>query len=68
MPDTGQLEAVLRRIDGRQYPAYRDLKGDWRLGELRLIIDHIQGDPFATPSRMRLHVPTDANCYTWRPS
>ncbi len=59
MPDRARLQAELRRIDGRPYPAYRDLRGRWRLGELELLIDHVQGDPFAAPSRLRLRAPSD---------
>ena len=59
MRDARDLEALLRRIDGRSYPAYRDLVGPWDLGEgLRIQVDHVQGDPFAAPSRLRLRVPT----------
>ncbi len=54
MPDVQRLRALLRRIDGRSYPAYRELRGSWRIGEVRLTLDHIQGDPFAAPSRIRL--------------
>lgn len=64
--DTPELERLTRRLDGRQYPAYRDLKGGWTLaglaplnGEtLRLQVDHVQGDPYAAPSRVRLRVAT----------
>lgn len=58
MPDRPRLEALLRRIDGRPYPAYRDLCGAWRIGDLAIRIDHVQGDPFAAPSRLRLFAPT----------
>jgi predicted ABC-class ATPase len=58
MPDRTRLEALLRRIDGRPYPAYRDLKGRWRVGEIEIIVDHVQGDPFAAPSRLRIVAPT----------
>ena len=54
------LESELGRIDGRPYPAYRDLKGRWELDEDIVVgIDHVQGDPFASPSRLHLEVPTD---------
>ncbi len=58
MPDRSRLESLLRRIDGRSYPAYRDLQGRWRAGELEIAVDHVQGDPFATPSRLRIFAPT----------
>ncbi|MFT4622335.1 MAG: putative ABC-class ATPase [Myxococcota bacterium] len=58
MPDRIRLERLLQRIDGRQYPAYRDLGGAWELGDTTLFVDHVQGDPFAAPSRVRLRIPT----------
>jgi predicted ABC-class ATPase len=59
MPDSERLGSLLRRIDGRSYPAYRDLKGRWMLSQLELIVDHVQGDPFAAPSKVRLRAQTD---------
>lgn len=59
MSDRARLEGLLRRLDGGPYPAYRDLEGRWDLDGLELIVDRVQGDPFATPSRVRLRVPTD---------
>jgi predicted ABC-class ATPase len=53
MSDLESLKSELRRLDGRPYPAYKDIRGDWDLGALRLRIDHVQGDPFAAPSRLR---------------
>lgn len=59
MPDRSRLSRLLQQLDGRQYPAYRDLLGVWRIGELELEIDRVQGDPFAAPSRARVRRPTD---------
>ncbi len=53
------LRQKVRRIDGRGYPAYRDLRGIYRYEQFILYIDHVQGDPFASPSRMRVRVPAD---------
>ena len=58
MSDARRLSAVLDRIDGRPYPAYRDLEGSWDLGDVELIVDRVQGDPFAAPSRVRVRTPT----------
>ena len=46
------LRRTLRRIDGRGYPAYRDLKGTWQLPQFKLMVRHVQGDPFAAPTRV----------------
>ncbi|MGH0029474.1 MAG: ABC-ATPase domain-containing protein [Myxococcota bacterium] len=53
------LRSLLQRLDGRGYKAYRDLRGDYDLGDLSLHVDHVQGDPFAAPSKLRLRVPMD---------
>ncbi|MFS8500892.1 MAG: ABC-ATPase domain-containing protein [Caldicoprobacter sp.] len=52
-----QLESVLRRIDGRGYKAYKDIEGTYDFGNFILHIDHVQGDPFASPSRIRVVIP-----------
>jgi predicted ABC-class ATPase len=51
------LERTLRRIDGRGYKAYRDIQGIYEFPDFTLFIDHVQGDPFASPTRARLRVP-----------
>jgi len=45
------------RIDGKGYKAYKDIEGSFDFGPFTLHIDHIQGDPFAPPSRLRFHIP-----------
>ncbi|MFP4180679.1 MAG: ABC-ATPase domain-containing protein, partial [Spirochaetaceae bacterium] len=51
------LTTLLRRIDGKGYKAYKDCSGKWEFDHFTLFIDHVQGDPFAAPSRMRVRVP-----------
>ncbi|NOY52039.1 MAG: ABC-ATPase domain-containing protein [Deltaproteobacteria bacterium] len=51
------LKGILTRIDGRGYKAYKDLKGTYDFGFFTLHIDHVQGDPYAAPSRLRIKVP-----------
>ncbi len=55
-----ELEATLTRLDGRGYKAYKQLQGavfEHRVFDL--VIDHVQGDPYAAPSRLRAIVPRD---------
>lgn len=52
------LERQLAAIDGRGYPAYKSLRGIYDLGAFEVSIDHVQGDPFAAPSLVSVHVPT----------
>ena len=51
------LERILNRIDGRGYKAYRDIQGVYTFGEYILLVDYVQGDPFASPSRIRVQIP-----------
>jgi predicted ABC-class ATPase len=51
-----ELRERLHGLDGRSYGAYRDIAGRWRIHDgLVLSIDHVQGDPFAAPTRVSVH-------------
>lgn len=56
MRTSKQLKSEILRLDGRSYPAYRDLKGGWDFGEYILWIDHVQSDPFASPSDVSVQI------------
>jgi predicted ABC-class ATPase len=56
MSTHNDLRRVLNRIDGKGYPAYKDIRGEYEFPGFRLLIDHVQGDPFAAPSRLRVRV------------
>jgi predicted ABC-class ATPase len=51
------LQQTLQRLDGRSYAAYKDLHNTYDFGSFTLHIDHIQSDPFAAPSRLRVVIP-----------
>jgi predicted ABC-class ATPase len=57
MREALELKRILGRIDGRGYKAYKDIEGEYRFDEYILLVDHVQGDPFASPSRVRVRVP-----------
>lgn len=52
-----ELRTDLRAINHKSYPAYKSLAGSYSFGKYILNIEHVQGDPFAAPSR--LSVETD---------
>ncbi|MCD7745604.1 MAG: ABC-ATPase domain-containing protein [Lachnospiraceae bacterium] len=54
MRSKADLQRQLREIDHKGYKAYKVLEGEYEFGTYRLAIDHVQGDPFATPSRVRI--------------
>ena len=47
----------MHRIDHKSYPAYKDTAGSYQFRGYILSIDHVQGDPFASPSDVSIHVP-----------
>lgn len=51
-----ELRRLLEAIDRKSYPAYKDTRGGYRFGNYTLFIEHVQGDPFATPSRVSVLV------------
>ncbi|MEE8397446.1 MAG: ABC-ATPase domain-containing protein [Desulfobacterales bacterium] len=53
------LRERLRSIDGKGYKAYKGIKGEYRFPNYALYIDHVQGDPFAFPSRIRVRADRD---------
>ena len=56
MQSQAELKNLLQRIDHRGYPAYKDTRGRYDFGKYVLSIDHVQGDPFASPSKVSVHV------------
>ncbi|MFQ5542937.1 MAG: ABC-ATPase domain-containing protein [Nitrospiria bacterium] len=57
MKTPDELKQHLLRLDGRGYKAYKEIKGAYAFADFTLHIDHVQGDPFAIPSRFRIEVP-----------
>ena len=57
MANLNDLHLLLSRIDGRGYKAYKEIAGTYEGRGWTLHIDHVQGDPFAVPSKMRLRAP-----------
>jgi predicted ABC-class ATPase len=53
------LKKELSRIDGKGYKAYKDIQGSYDFGKYRLMVDYVQGDPFAAPSKIRYIVPRE---------
>ena len=52
-----KLRRILTRIDGRGYKAYKEIEGSYTFSDFSLHIDHVQGDPFASPSKVAVRVP-----------
>lgn len=56
MKSAADLQRLLESIDRRSYPAYKDTKGSYDFNGYILSIDHVQGDPFASPSKVSVWI------------
>ena len=56
MKTAAQLKALLESIDRKSYPAYKETRGSYRFDGYILNIEHVQGDPFASPSKLSIAV------------
>ena len=54
MSTSSTLKQMLSSIHRKSYPAYKGLKGTYDFGTYLLCIDHVQGDPFASPSNVSI--------------
>lgn len=52
-----QLEEKLNQLDGKSYKGYKSIQGKYEFDNYALMIDYVQGDPFAAPSRIRVSIP-----------
>ena len=59
MTNKESLRQHLLQLDNRGYKAYKDIQGNYNFDEFTLIVDYVQGDPFASPSKFRVKVPQD---------
>jgi predicted ABC-class ATPase len=53
------LRTALSNIHGRGYKAYKALRGAYDFPAFRLVLEHVQSDPYASPSHLRVQVPAD---------
>lgn len=56
MKSSNELRTMLRAIDRKSYPAYKSLAGAYQFVSFVLVIDHVQGDPFASPSSIHVEI------------
>ena len=54
MKNYKELEKILFSMNGKSYSLYKSLKGEYRFEKYILAIDHVQSDPYAPPSKMRV--------------
>ncbi len=51
-----RLKKTLEKINNKGYKAYKSLKGIYNFPDYQLLIDHVQGDPYASPSKIRIKI------------
>lgn len=61
MKNSNDLKRDLDKINGKGYKSYKELEGQYKFNDYILSIDHVQGDPFASPSRVRIIIESDIN-------
>ena len=57
MKNYRELEKMLISLERKSYSAYKSLKGEYKYDNYILSIDHVQSDPYAPPSKMRIVMP-----------
>ena len=50
------LRSLLEQIDRKSYPAYKSTRESYDFKNYMMTIDHVQGDPFASPSHVTIGV------------
>lgn len=49
-----RLVGKLKKLEKQNYRAYQTIKGQYDFDDYDLYIDYVQGDPYASPSRLRV--------------
>lgn len=63
MKSAEDLRYLLESIDRKSYPAYKSAQGSYSFPGYLLSIDHVQGDPFASPSKISISIPLEKTGY-----
>jgi predicted ABC-class ATPase len=50
------LKEKLLALEARGYKAYKSIRGSYDIEKFTLFVDHVQGDPYARASRMRIRL------------
>ena len=56
---SAELKFHIKRLNRRSYKSYKELEGVYKFSNYDLLIDHVQSDPYASPSRMIIRIPRD---------
>ncbi|SHH03262.1 ABC-ATPase domain-containing protein [Virgibacillus chiguensis] len=53
------LIQLLRELDGKGYKGFKRIQGHYQANHYQLAVDYVQGDPFASPSKIRIIIPSN---------
>lgn len=56
MQQSTDLQNLLHSVHRKSYPAYKSLRDSYQFDHYILSIDHVQGDPFASPSHISVRI------------
>src|SRR5699024_6924067 len=59
MKTGNEFNTLLNSLDKQKYGMYKRIKGTYDFGKFRLAVDHVQVDPYAPPSKMRIIMDRD---------
>ncbi len=54
MKNQETLKRALIALEGKSYGAYKEIKGSYKVKDYIIEVQHVQGDPFASPSKIRI--------------
>jgi len=58
-----KLKELLKQINHKGYKAYKEIQGKYYFPNFTLHIDYVQGDPFASPSKIRVVIPREKTAF-----
>jgi predicted ABC-class ATPase len=56
LKNINHLKEHFKQLDGKGYKSYKEIKGAYQADFYELHIDHVQGDPYAVPSKVSIRV------------
>ena len=62
--EPGALRQILQGIDDYSYGTYGKIQGTYSCGSFDLLIDHVQKDPFAPPTLVRILIPLNVSGFS----
>jgi predicted ABC-class ATPase len=61
MKHQNDLKKRLYSLDGSSYKAYKQIRGEYEFDTFQLMVDYVQGDPFASPSQLAVRIGLQAS-------